>query len=136
MMNLRRFNLQIGTCYKCEFSQLNRGGCAGPCPCHVDGHDISEHAKTDYCPKGFYPDGVTANNLTMAAAIHGAVGLVKAAVGMDKSSPELIAQRQAICEGCEHWVVRTGLFHQCDICRCATAAKMRLKGEKCPIGKW
>ncbi len=131
-----RLPVLISICHNCEFSQTQRGGCKGHCPCHADGRDIAEHAKADYCPKGFYPDGVTANNLTMAAAIHGAVGLVKAAVGMDKSSPELIAQRQEICEACEHWVKPLGLFHRCDICKCATHLKIRLKGEKCPIGKW
>ncbi len=72
----------------------------------------------------------------MAAAIHGAVGLVKAAVGMDKAPRELVEKRQEICDNCEHAVLRTGVFWQCDICKCATAAKIRLKGEKCPIGKW
>ncbi len=135
-MTNHRLQVQLATCHNCDFSQTQRGGCAGPCPCHVDGHDIIEHAKTDYCPKGFYPDGVTANNLTMAAAIHGAVGLVKAAVGMDKAPRELVEKRKEICDGCEHAVLRAGVFWQCDICRCATSAKIRLKGEKCPIGKW
>jgi hypothetical protein len=52
----RRYNLQIVTCYRCSFSQLRRsGGCAGPCPCHIDGRDIIDHATLNYCPAGYYP---------------------------------------------------------------------------------
>ena len=58
------------------------------------------------------------------------------ALGMDKASPERVAEREAICGKCEHAIVRLGVFQQCNICKCATAMKIRLKGEKCPVGKW
>lgn len=56
MLNNARFNLQIITCHKCRFSQTRHtGGCAGPCPCHIDRRDIIDHARLNYCPAGYYP---------------------------------------------------------------------------------
>src|SRR4051812_38154953 len=98
-----RFTILIQTCHRCKpWSQTQReGGCAGPCPCHFDGRDIVEHAKEGNCPAGFYPEGAAdALSFTLANAAHGAAGLVKAMIGMDKAPRELVDERQAICDGC------------------------------------
>jgi hypothetical protein len=120
--------INIDICRKCIGKMPPSGGMM---TCPVDGAPVATHATTGECPKRLY-----GASIKLADVAHGAAGLVKVMIGRDKASPELVAQRQAICEGCEHRVMRLGVFHQCDICKCATAAKIRLKGEKCPVGKW
>jgi hypothetical protein len=70
-------------------------------------------------------------------AIHGAVGLTKAALGIGYASPDVIAQRRATCAQCEHAMgdIRN-IMTRCAICDCFLAAKTKLASEKCPIGKW
>jgi hypothetical protein len=57
MIILNPVHLHIQICHRCKpYSQTKRrGGCAGPCPCHWDGKDIIEHARSGYCPIGSYP---------------------------------------------------------------------------------
>lgn len=115
-------NLPI--CHRCQ---------PGQGTCHVNGRDIRDNAREGQCPKGEF-----GQEMTLAEVAHGVAGLVKVAIGRDRASDELIAQREAICAECNHAVMRLGLFHQCDICKCATGAKVRLKGEHCPLTppKW
>lgn len=52
---LTPFQAHVRICHKCKHSKTQQGGCAGPCPCDVDGKDIVEHAEGRYCPAGKYP---------------------------------------------------------------------------------
>jgi hypothetical protein len=62
----------------------------------------------------------------------GAAQLVKAELGLDKAPEELVQERKAICLACENYD-----FGVCvKKCRCYLAAKVKLKNEKCPVGKW
>lgn len=60
-----------------------------------------------------------------------------AKAGFLKTSKKQLAQRTEICRGCEFWDKKawngTG---KCTKCGCSTWAKLRIKTEKCPIGKW
>ena len=54
-----------------------------------------------------------------------------AALGLMASSEETIEQRKAACLQCEHYD-----FGVCEECGCFLAAKVALKTERCPKGKW
>jgi len=43
------------------------------------------------------------------------------------------AQRYQICESCEHL---SSTLKVCEKCSCFMIMKVKLKWEKCPIGKW
>lgn len=62
---------------------------------------------------------------------HGAVGLAKAAIGLDRAPADVIHARQHICLHCDR--LAKGF---CRACGCLVAAKIRLRAETCPIGKW
>jgi hypothetical protein len=57
--------------------------------------------------------------------------------GFLKTSKRVIHSRLEICKKCEFWDKKawngTG---KCNKCGCSTWAKIRLRTEKCPIGKW
>lgn len=64
-------------------------------------------------------------------ALHGAVGLAKAGLGVDAVSVDVCKTRWAACTNCD--------YHdcgQCSMCGCFTGAKIRVASESCPIGKW
>ena len=61
----------------------------------------------------------------------GIIGLAKAEFGFDKASEELIAERKAICMGCN-----LNDIGRCSKCNCYLYAKIRIKKEKCPENKW
>lgn len=61
----------------------------------------------------------------------GAAGLTKVALHIDRSDDDLIAERKAICEGCEHLKGNT-----CDLCGCWYSQKVKLAHETCPASKW
>ena len=64
--------------------------------------------------------------------IEGSAGLLKAELGIDAADEETIAERKAICLGCESYD-----FGVCSGCGCFTAMKIKLKsGSPCPQGKW
>jgi hypothetical protein len=67
------------------------------------------------------------------AIIAGAIGLAKAAIGMDPAPADVRRQRRALCLTCEH---RKG--RRCGVCRCLIVAKVRLAGSVCPLPdpKW
>ena len=60
-----------------------------------------------------------------------------AMAGFLKTGKKQLTQRMNICKGCEFWDSEawsgTG---KCTKCGCSTWAKLRIKTEKCPIGKW
>jgi hypothetical protein len=47
------------------------------------------------------------------------------------ATPDVMGQRQALCEPCEH---RSGI--ECDECGCDVRFKTMTAAESCPIGKW
>ena len=65
----------------------------------------------------------------------GLVGLLKAGLGVGIADVQTLLKRQEICLSCDHARTSNGVFERCEICKCRSA-KLRLKTEKCPIGKW
>ena len=61
----------------------------------------------------------------------GGAKLLKAQLGIDACDDATIIDRRNICESCEHYD-----FGVCNECGCFCSAKVRLKSEKCPEGKW
>lgn len=76
--------------------------------------------------------------------VHGAAGLAKAALRIDRAPEAVIAVRRDVCRECDRaeWRARkdgsTGLttFSRCGECRCFIAAKSAVDAELCPLGKW
>lgn len=71
-------------------------------------------------------------------AISFSISMYKWAVsGFLKAGKRQVHNRLSICQACEFWDGeawnKTG---RCKKCGCSTWAKIRLKTEKCPIGKW
>lgn len=46
---------------------------------------------------------------------------------------QVAAERLEICKACPAFVAKR---NQCRECGCIMTAKTRLKGAKCPLGKW
>jgi len=63
--------------------------------------------------------------------LKGAVGLAKAHLGIDAADKETVESRQATCLGCDRFD-----FGKCKECGCYLHAKVRIKSETCPIGRW
>ncbi len=71
-----------------------------------------------------------------------AKSLAKSAVGFVKSGMALtddpkFAERMKVCNGCDKMdkqaFMGTGM---CTACGCSLKTKLRMKSEKCPLGKW
>ena len=63
--------------------------------------------------------------------VRGAVGVAKAALGVQPAPAEVVRERWAACLACED--------HDCGrcmACGCFTGAKVRVAGESCPRGVW
>jgi hypothetical protein len=57
--------------------------------------------------------------------------------GFRTVTPEQLAERMAVCRGCEYWNEQGfGGTGRCMRCGCSTQAKLRMATEKCPVGKW
>jgi hypothetical protein len=73
--------------------------------------------------------------------VRGAVGITKAVLGVDASTPEEIAARKSVCVPCPHRLHHnqpdrvTGL-NRCELCRCYISVKVKVKSATCPLGKW
>lgn len=67
---------------------------------------------------------------------HGAAGIAKATLGINRPSREFIVQRTAICNSCPQAVLHLGVIQQCKLCGCSTFVKLRIKSEKCPLNQW
>ena len=92
------------------------------CPLRRESHIISDEAPEEEAVKPETKLGYLA---------HGVVGIGKSILGIDRPSDAIIKERWDICQGCEfhrHW--------QCTACGCLVSAKIRVKSEKCPLGKW
>ena len=68
--------------------------------------------------------------------MQGGAGIGKAILRRDRASQEVIALRTEICRGCQQAQILAGVLRRCKLCGCATWAKVRNGGEKCPVGKW
>ena len=63
--------------------------------------------------------------------VRGAVGVAKAALGVQAASDETVRSRWAACLACDaHDCGR------CTECGCFTGAKVRVASESCPRGVW
>lgn len=82
------------------------------------------------------PDFAEPQPLTIGGIVHGAAGIAKAVLGIDAADAETAKRREAVCGACEHVTLTAGVLRRCEICGCALAAKVKIAGEKCPIGKW
>lgn len=70
---------------------------------------------------------------------HGAAGLAKAALGMDRADEATIERRRNTCRACPHARPCVGNVVKkctCDRCGCLLRAKTANAGETCPEGKW
>ena len=74
--------------------------------------------------------------------IHGAVGIAKAVVGIDRTDPDELTRRVRACLGhptggpdaippCDQY--DSG---KCNACGCFVKFKTKLDSERCPLGKW
>lgn len=76
----------------------------------------------------------TPSMIRAAANAAGAVARVASAIVHGEPifvGADVEAARKATCEACDHLVKNT-----CNLCGCRYLAKLKLKTEKCPIGKW
>lgn len=69
--------------------------------------------------------------LTISRLVKGGWGLLKSELGADAARPEVIEERKSTCLGCDQYD-----FGQCANCGCYLAAKIKIKGEECPLGYW
>ena len=76
-------------------------------------------------------DCATCGSKGLKSLILGGAKLLKAELGLDACDEETIIDRRNLCESCEHYD-----FGVCDQCGCFCAAKVKLKSEVCPKGKW
>lgn len=71
--------------------------------------------------------------------VHGAVGLTKAALHIDRADESVIEQRRSICRQCEYaQPCRSNPQKKCTCseCGCRLAAKTVIASERCPVGAW
>ena len=72
---------------------------------------------------------------TAQSIAKGIIGTVKAEAGIDRASDEVVAERHDTCVSCKpHYVF--GVCKGGGGCGCWIPQKIRIKSEKCPIGKW
>ena len=64
----------------------------------------------------------------------GAVGLLKAEFGVDAVDDDTYRQRKQTCMACDNYDF--GVCGKKSGCQCYLAAKVRVAGETCPVGKW
>ncbi|MDB5356760.1 MAG: hypothetical protein JWN24_3213 [Phycisphaerales bacterium] len=116
-------------CLQCDRRQKN---CQGPCACTVDGRDIAQHYGTGQCPLGKFvkPQASIAGQVA-----HGAAGLAKAALRINRADDATIARRLATCGACPEVTVTLGI-RRCTVCKCVLAAKAANADENCPLAKW
>lgn len=71
--------------------------------------------------------------------VRGTVGVARSLMGVRLTSQGAIRQRLEICRGCDQAIKCRHNHRQvcrCLACGCWLAHKTRLRGEKCPRGKW
>ena len=70
---------------------------------------------------------------------HGAAGLAKAFLGIDRADDDTIEWRRTICRKCEHaepCIANVVKFCKCKKCGCVLRAKTASESESCPEAKW
>ncbi len=127
--------VRLRVCHRCREKRNGLPSCTGACPCPKDGAPIITHAVSGECPINRFPKFADVE-ADKPGLVHGATGVMKAVMGIDKASDEEIARRHAICGGCEHARMHLGLVQTCRRCGCVVKLKVRVKGEVCPAGKW
>ncbi len=68
---------------------------------------------------------------TLTDTLRGATKLVKSELGIGSAADSMVETRKALCLSCGFQDLGV-----CSKCGCYCAAKIKLKNEKCPIGKW
>jgi len=103
-----------------------------------DGREVKETTmtmKTDpVVPTIVKKDGKECTGCGLAKLkrlITGSVKLLKSELGIDGTSTDELEMRKKICLGCEFYD-----FGVCTDCGCFLSAKVRLKSESCPKGRW
>ena len=78
------------------------------------------------------------NKTGLAHLAHGAVGSIKAIVGIDRAPAAVVAARVQVCRQCDRATRHKDGVRvlRCLECTCWIKLKTRLAGEKCPLGKW
>ena len=57
--------------------------------------------------------------------------------GFPVANETLVSERQTVCQSCQNWDSNAFAGSgKCKICGCSTKLKLKLKTEKCPLGKW
>ncbi|HCD34127.1 MAG TPA: hypothetical protein DER01_17080 [Phycisphaerales bacterium] len=73
----------------------------------------------------------------MSHIIHGAAGLAKAKLGIDRASDGVIEHRTQICKTCPKSIFKDAQLRKCSACGCGLIdKKLVVASEKCPLGKW
>lgn len=75
---------------------------------------------------------VVPNPITFAVSVWRAF-IYWARFGRLEASPTEISRRRHLCDICVHL---SDLTRQCDICTCFVDAKILLRSEFCPNGRW
>jgi hypothetical protein len=117
--------------------------------CGVDRQIINMKVFLNNCPENKWPleeyvePPPTPKKKPKEPPIHVKIGTFSKSIyrwaraGFLKTSKKQLNQRMEICRSCEFWDSSawngTG---KCTKCGCSTWAKLRIRTEKCPIGKW
>ena len=71
--------------------------------------------------------------------LHGAAGLTRAALGVDRAPEHVIAERRAACRRCPDAQPCDRIGRRvcsCKLCGCLISAKTALSSESCPADRW
>lgn len=131
--NLSTLNLRKSICEKCP----QRNGTI----CLADRESVKKKFFTGNCPESRWPKVKLkkrkAPPLIKQIKSFGRSMAKWAVSGFRRTSERVYNQRLNVCKGCEFWDKEAFLgAGRCLKCGCSTKAKLRLKTEKCPIGKW
>ena len=155
--------MSLHICQTCEHKEQTH--CYGGCRCMVDQQPLLDHVMNQSCPAGKFGRvssrlGFSSSSFTeppipstpapvptMAAPEtsdpsffsrlgHGAAGLAKAALGIDRAEDFRVEYRRQTCEACPYALHRLGVVDTCSLCKCVIRAKTAIASEHCPVGKW
>lgn len=118
---------QIILCHRC----VNRKGLT----CAMSGELFDRHLEEGKCPEGFF----LGQPLPVHRIVEGAAGLARACAGIDRTDPEIVAARTAVCLKCPGDFAEKdahGQLVKCRVCRCALWAKLSDATASCPQGYW
>ncbi len=72
--------------------------------------------------------------------LHGAVGIAKSRLHIDRAPKNIIEDRRAICRACDYAEKRVVLglieVRMCERCTCLVRDKTNVASEFCPEKKW